>query len=140
MTRRTISTAAVAAAVLFTATAAHAGGRHGYGYPYRSHHHHHHNGLAIALGVTGALVGTAILVDAFSRPRYVERPVYYYPPPAPPPPAASSADAYAEGYRAGLAEAQRYEEGRRRAWDDRIDYGLGGRRPTTQSDDPYYGR
>ena len=141
MVRKTIFAATLAATLLTTATAQ-AGGWYGHrGYPhYYGHHHHHGDGLAIALGVTGALVGTAILVDALSGPRYVApAPVYYYPPPPPPvyyqsPPvyyqSAPATDAYAEGYRAGQADA--------RAWSGRIDYPRIGR--PASNDAPYYGR
>jgi hypothetical protein len=145
--RRTVLAAVLAGTMFFTATAAQAGGWHGgYGRGGYGYGHHHNNGLGIALGVTGAFLGTAILVDALSRPRYVvPATAYYYPPPppvyyqSPPVVAAPSSDAYAAGYNAGLADGQRYNQGRRQAWEDRVDYGLGGRRAPS-SDDPYYGR
>jgi hypothetical protein len=136
-------TAGLAAALLWVSVAQ-AGGWYRHCYP-RYSGHHHHDGWAIALGVTGAVIGTAIIADALTRPRYVApAPTYYYAPPpptyyaprtyyqAPPVSYPSTGYAFTQGYRAGLAEARRYEEGRQRAWEESVDYGLGGR--------PYYGR
>lgn len=88
------------------------------------HGHGHHNGAALALGIVGAVIGTAILVDALTAPHYVAPPPPpYYPPPvvyAPPPPVSyryaprpyyppPRAHAYRRGYESGWRDGQRYE-------------------------------
>jgi hypothetical protein len=117
----------IGAALLLCPAVAAAGGRYGHHHDYGHHHHGGSDAAWIALGVTGALVGAAILANAATQPRAT----YAYPPPPPPvyaypPPAAyeppDPAGAYAEGYRAGLDDARRARE--RAAT---IDYGLGSR-------------
>lgn len=71
---------AVGLATVFTlsvAGPARAGGWHG-----RRHasHHSDSNDLALALGITGAIIGTAILADALTAPRYAAPAPEYYAP------------------------------------------------------------
>jgi hypothetical protein len=70
--------------------------------PFHGWHHHHFPAPLIGLGIAGAVLGTAAIVDSIVRP-----PVVVYSPPPPPP------SAYDEGYRRG------YDEGRRDGYDDR---------------------
>lgn len=108
----------------------------GYGYPAFGYSYYG-NDWAVALGVTGAVIGTAIIADAVTRPA---RTVYVAPEPAyyPPAPASASSpsDAYSRGYQAGLQESSSYEAGRRQALRGGANYGTGGR----SDDQPYYGR
>ncbi len=123
------------AATMLTATTAYAGHwdrGYRYGGHYGSyHHHHHHKGVGVALGVAGAVIGTAILVDALNRPRttYVVQQAppppaqvhYHYAPPQPryypdafyasPNPPSPAERAYQEGYRAGLRDGGDYYGG-----------------------------
>lgn len=47
---------------------------------WRGHHHHHHgNGWGTAAIVSGALLGTALLVNATQPRYYAPAPAYYYP-------------------------------------------------------------
>ena len=84
--------AAAAALTLALGSSAAQAGSHG-SYSHGSHHHGGNDGLAIALGVTGALFGVAAIADAVSQPYYYSappvayrtyygpHPVYYGPPP-----------------------------------------------------------
>ncbi len=138
MKLRTLVPALIVASLLVVSTA-HAGhyGRH-YG---RSHHHHGGgNGAAIALGVAGAVIGTAIIANAITRPRttyvvqeappvrvhyYAPAPTYYERPRDSAYYPSARDSAYDEGYRAGIRDARNYAP-----TDRPIDYGIGG--------NPYY--
>ena len=106
-TQKTALVAALTAGLVGSPIAAHAGhwgrfGPHGFG-----HHFRHVDGALVGLGIAGAVLGTAAIVDSLVNPPVV----VYAPPPPPPPPSA-----YDEGYRRG------YDEGRRDAHGDGRDY------------------
>jgi hypothetical protein len=67
--------------------------------PFFGHRHFYGPGPLIGLGIAGAVLGTAAIVDSIVRP-----PVVVYSPPPPYP--------YDDAYRRG------YERGRREAYDD----------------------
>ena len=66
--------------------------------------HHHTPGALIGLGIAGAVLGTAALVDAV-----IPHPVYVAPPPPPPPYYPYYDDAYRRGYDAGRRDAYYYD-------------------------------
>ena len=101
---RTMKKTAVAAILASTIVAgpavAHARHWRPYYRPHFYHSHHHVPGPLIGLGIAGAVLGTAAVIDSIVRPR-----VLYVPPPPPP-------RYYDDGYRRG------YDEGRRDAYED----------------------
>lgn len=107
--KKTALAAALATALVATPGMAHA---HRWGWGPRPFHYGHFYGPPaplIGLGIAGAVLGTAAIVDSFVRPR-----VYVAPPPPPYP--YYDDDAYRRGYYRGRREG--YDDAYRGRYDD----------------------
>jgi hypothetical protein len=99
-TKKTALVALLTVGLVTSPVVAHAG-HWGHYRPYHGGHFHHgFPAPLIGLGIAGAVLGTAAIVESIVHP-----PVAYYAPPPPP-------SAYEDGYRRG------YDQGRRDSGDD----------------------
>ena len=106
-TKKTALALMLGTTILASPALAHAGHWRPYPGRYFPHAHFHVPAPLIGLGIAGAVLGTAAIVDSIVRPRIVY---------APPPPPNPYDDAYRRGYERGREDA--YDDGYRRPYDD----------------------